>query len=319
MANKQSIKEELLILVASLYYIENLGQAKVAQLAGISQANVSRLLSEARKCGIITINVKPFSPRNESFEQHLVEKFSLNHAIVINSSAHRNPVQQRQAIGYFSAPYVSDLIKTNNTVCLAAGRHIQALVENMKTTSNSTNVLFIQAMGHIRNDIHDDDAFEITRKLAKIWNGASRSIQAPAITSDMETYRAFTSHRQIKSILNQMNSADLAIVGVGTRSDSVFLDREFISPQDMSHLFKQGVVGEICGQFFDDNGVEADTAYKNRVIGITLDQLRNTPDVIAIASNANRAKAIRAGIRGGIIKSLVLDDKCAEELISMEK
>jgi len=319
MANKQSVKEELLILVASLYYMENLGQAKVAQLAGISQANVSRLLSEARKRGIVTINVKPFSPRNETLEQQLINKFDLKHAFVINSSAHRNPVQQRQAIGYFSAPYVSDLIKTNHTVCLAAGRHIQALVENIKSDTTSSNVIFIQAMGHIRNDIHDDDAFEITRKLAKIWNGTSRSIQAPAITQDMETYKAFTSHRQIKSILNQMDSADLAIVGVGISSDSVFLDREFISPQDMNHLFKQGVVGEICGQFFDDNGVEANTAYKDRVIGITLDQLRETPDVVAIASNSNRAKAIRAAIRGGIIKSLVLDDNCAEELITLDK
>ncbi len=319
MANKQSIKEELLILVASLYYMENLGQAKVAQLAGISQANVSRLLSEARKRGIVTINVKPFSPRNEFLEKQLIDKFDLNHAIVINSSAHRNPVQQRQAIGYFAAPYVSEMIKVNHTVCLAAGRHIQALVENMKAVSAHSNVVFIQAMGHIRSDIHDDDAFEITRKMAKLWNGSSRSIQAPAITQDLDTYKAFTSHRQIKSIINQMDSADLAIIGVGISSDSVFLDREFISAQDMNQLFKQGVVGEICGQFFDDNGIEVDTTYKDRVIGISLDQLRNTPDVVAIASNANRAKSIRAGIRGGIIKSLVLDDNCAEELITLDK
>jgi len=319
MANKQSVKEELLILVASLYYMENLGQAKVAQLAGISQANVSRLLSEARKRGIVTINVKPFSPRNESLEQQLIDKFGLKHAIVINSSAHRNPVQQRQAIGYFSAPYVSDMIKSNYTICLAAGRHIQALVENMRAVSNTSNVTFIQAMGHIRNEIQDDDAIEITRKLAKIWNGTSHSIQAPAITQDTETYKAFTSHRQIKSILNQMDSANLAIIGVGISSDSVFLDREFITSQNMNYIFNHGVTGEICGQFFDVNGIEANTDYRDRVVGISLDQLRATPDVVAIASNANRAQAIRAGIRGNIIKSLVLDDHCAEALIALKK
>ena len=75
--SKQSTKEELLILVASLYYVENLGQAKVAQLAGISQANVSRLLSEARKRGIVQINVKPFSPRAQDLEDNLKDRKSV--------------------------------------------------------------------------------------------------------------------------------------------------------------------------------------------------------------------------------------------------
>jgi DNA-binding transcriptional regulator LsrR (DeoR family) len=316
-ANKQSTKEELLILVASLYYVENLGQAKVAQLAGVSQANVSRLLSEARKRGIVQISVKPFSPRDQNLEDQLTRKFKLNHAMVINSSPHRNALQQRQAIGYFSAPYVSNLIKPQHTVCVAAGRHIQSLVDNMQPTGNAPNVVFVQAMGHISNDIQGDDAFEISRNLAKKWNGTSRSIQAPAITDDIATFKAFTSHNQIRSVLNYMDGVDLAIVGVGISSDSVFLDRAFIAPSDMETLTQKGVVGEICGHFFDDQGNEANTSYKDRVIGISLEQLRATPDVLAIVSNANRAAAVRAAIRGGILKSLVVDDQCAKALLEL--
>ncbi len=318
MTSKQSKKEELLILVASLYYVENLGQAKVAQLAGISQANVSRLLSEARKLGIVQISVKPFSPRAQDLENELQKKFKLNHVIVINSSANRNLVQQRQAIGYFSAKDVSDLIKPHYTVCVAAGRHIHNLVDNMQPTFHTSNVTFVQAMGHISNDVQSEDAFEITRQLAKKWNGISCSIQAPAITADIATFKAFTSHNQIKSVLNYMSKVDLAIVGVGINSDSVFLDRASIAPSDMEALTAKGAVGEICGHFFDDQGMEVDTSYKNRVIGISLQQLRDTPDVLAIASNANRTEAIRAGIRGGIIKSLVIDDQCAEALVANE-
>ncbi|MEA3286058.1 MAG: sugar-binding domain-containing protein, partial [Candidatus Marinimicrobia bacterium] len=294
MANKQPTKEELLILVASLYYVENLGQAKVAQLAGISQANVSRLLSEARKRNIVQISVKPFSPRDHDLEKQLKKSFNLNHVIVINSSARRNLVQQRQAIGYFSAPDISSLIKSRHTVCVAAGRHIQSLVENMQPGAPATNVIFVQAMGHISNNVQGDDAFEITRKLAKKWNGTSCSIQAPAITADIATFNAFTSHNQIRSVLNYMDKVDLAIVGVGISSDSVFLDRAFIAPSDMKALTAKGVVGEICGHFYDNQGTEVNTSYKDLVIGISLQQLRDTSDVLAVVSNANRAPAVQA-------------------------
>ena len=68
---------KLLTMIASLYYNDNLGQAEIARLAGVSQAKVSRLLTEARNRGIIRISVEPFLPRQEDLEAQLIEKLSL--------------------------------------------------------------------------------------------------------------------------------------------------------------------------------------------------------------------------------------------------
>ena len=52
-----STKESLLIRAAELYYQQGLSQQRIAELFGVSRPTVSRLLDEARACGIVEIRV----------------------------------------------------------------------------------------------------------------------------------------------------------------------------------------------------------------------------------------------------------------------
>ena len=314
----KNIKTELLLLVSSLYYIEKLSQTKVAKLAGISQANVSRYLNEARERGIVQISVQAFSPQNSKLEEKLKSALKLKNIIVINTIQGQSIDQCKMTVSHFAAPIISNLIKPNTTVCIAAGRHIYNMVGSMNPTLTAPNVSFIQAMGDVSPDIQEDDAIEISRKLALKWKGNFQKLQAPAITQDEETFRAFTSHQQIKSVLNQMNYVDLAIVGIGILFDSVFFDRDFMNASEIESLEFKGISGEICGHFYDENGCETETQYKNRVIGISLKQLKNASEVIAITSGKNRAEAVQAAIKGGIIKSLIIDDIGAKAILAIK-
>lgn len=302
--------------MSTLYYVEKLGQAKVSELAGVSQATVSRLLEEARRRGIVQITVKPFSAQDKELEQNLKTKYRLDFAIVIKSTASTSEENRRHALGHFAGPLISKLIKPNTIVCVAAGRHIYSLSENMHPT-NSSGVTFIQAMGDISTHIKEDDAIEITRKLAKRWSGQFLRLQAPAITTNSQTYEAFVSHDQIKFVLSRMDNADLAFVGIGVHGNSVFYDRDFLKTNDINYLINKGVVGEICGHFFNRDGEECNTEYRNRVIGVSLEQLKNIPQVIAVTSGPNRAEALAAAIRGNLINSLVIDDIGARELLQL--
>src|SRR3954451_18601528 len=48
---------QLLVTAATLYYVEDATQAEIADQLGTSRATVSRLLSEARRLGIVRIDV----------------------------------------------------------------------------------------------------------------------------------------------------------------------------------------------------------------------------------------------------------------------
>ncbi len=79
----------------------------------------------------------------------------------------------------------------------------------------------------------------------------------------------------------------------------------------MEELSSCGAVGEICGRFFDQNGRECDSRWRDRVLSIDLEQIRQIPQVIGVVAGGDRSAAIAAAIRGGLVKALVIDDTVA--------
>ncbi len=62
------------------------------------------------------------------------------------------------------------------------------------------------------------------------------------------------SHAQIRAVWNMLPALDMTVVGIGTLEDSVFIERQVLSPEDYALLRRQGAVGEICGRYFDAKG-----------------------------------------------------------------
>lgn len=109
---------------------------------------------------------------------------------------------------------------------------------------------------------------------------------------------------------------DQALVGVGTLQESAFFERGVLDAPTADRIRASGAVGEICGRFFDERGYECGTEFSDRVISIGLDVLRDCPDVTAILSGAARSHALKAAIRGGIVKSIVIDQAGARSLLA---
>jgi deoxyribonucleoside regulator len=311
---KKSEREIFLAMVIKLYYVDNKDQKEIARLTGISQAKVSRMLQEAREKGMVEIRVVDYNPRNCQLEEALVAKYGLAEAAVIKAIRNPQKILHYKNIGYFAAPVIDKLIRANSIVCVAAGRHIAYVVQELKPR-RLTGVSVLQTMGSVWPTSNEYDAIEICRKLAENYGAMSYRLQAPAIAPSRQARDIFVQHSQIQSVLAMMNRATVAIVGVGAPEDSVFLDGNFLKMQDINELHKKGVVGEICGNFYDENGDECDTPYKGCVIGMSLEQLKNTPAVVAVTSGLNRVKAIKGGIKGGYIKTLITDDETAEKLL----
>ena len=132
---------------------------------------------------------------------------------------------------------------------------------------------------------------------------------------DKKTRDAFLNLQQIRTVWERLGHADVALVGIGTLDNSVFVERGVLSAEDLAKLSNSGAVGEICGRFYDEQGRECDSPWRDRVISIDLDQLRKTPQVIGIVAGGDRSAAIKAAIRGELLKALVIDDIGARALL----
>jgi len=103
---------------------------------------------------------------------------------------------------------------------------------------------------------------------------------------------------------------------VGPLEQSVYAERGVFTSADLAQLRAAGAVGEICGRFFDAKGRECASRWRHRAISIELENLKKIPQVIGVAAGPERAPAVAAALRGGLLKSLLIDESGAEALLA---
>jgi deoxyribonucleoside regulator len=300
--------------VARMYYLNGLGQSEIANIYGISRSTVSRLLTSAREQGIVRISVEESDPRDRELEDRLIERLGLRRAIVVRAPA-TNQEHVRRAVGYFAAPFVATWVADQYLVGLAGGRTLAELVHHIEPQRQGEGPVFIQLLGAIGSSPRQIDASEQCRTLAHRLQGSFRTINLPAFAQDKHVRDLFLSHKDIDSVWKSLDAISLALVGLGTLENSAFVDRGILEPSALSELRSAGAVGEICGRFFDAQGNECNTSLRERVVGVELDVLRACPDVAVVMTGPSRGKAMIAAVRGGIVKSIVVDQIGARSIL----
>jgi len=305
--------DEQLRLAARLYYLDGLAQSEVAKFVKVSQAKVSRLLAAARERGVVRISVTEYEPHNQDLESTLHKELRLAAIAVIKTPDGARAEDARRAVGHFGAQFVANLLPSGSVVAIAGGRTIREVVE-LLPEDRRRHLTVVQAMGSIDSTIGPEDALETGRILARRSGGRFHAFNAPAYVPDRKTRDAFLALAQIRSVREELGRASVAIVGIGTLTDSAFVARQALSEHDLQELARSGAVGEICGRFYDKNGRECISHWRDRVLSVELEQIRRIPQVIGVVAGGDRSAAIVAAVRGGLLKALLIDEQGASFL-----
>lgn len=310
MPKKADYPDDVLRMAATLYYVDGLGQTEVANFVRVSQTKVSRLLAIALERGIVKINVEAYNARHEKLERQLCDKFGLKSAAVIKTARKATVEAARQTVGHFGAPFVAELFPQGGTLALGGGRTVSDVVHRFRR-SDVRRLTVVQAMGSIDSNLSPVDALELGRALVNLWGGEFLTLSTPAFAPDRKTRDSFLASEQIRSVYQRLRKADAALVGVGPLEQSVYIERGVLTASDVAQLRNAGAVGEICGRFFDAQGEECTSPWRNRAISVELDYLRKIPQVIGVAAGPDRAAAVVGAMRGGLLKSLLIDENGA--------
>jgi deoxyribonucleoside regulator len=309
--------DERLRLAARLYYLDGLGQKEVALFVRISQAKVSRLLALARERGIVRITVADYDPRHTELEAQIRARFGLATVIVIKAVERLTNTDLRRAVGHFASRPLDALINPGDIVALAGGRTIHELVQHLPRHQNKA-LTVVQAMGSVDSNVSAFDAQEIGRVVAQRLGGSFLALNAPAYIPEKRTRDALFNLPQVRAVSDHLDRARVALVGMGTLENSVFVERGALGPDNISELKKAGAVGEICGRFFDRNGQECATRWRDQVMSAEISQLQKIQQVIAVVSGSDRSAAIAAAIRGKLLNGLIIDESGAAALLAMK-
>lgn len=302
--------------IAQAYYIEGLNQQQIAKRFQISRPKVSRMLQKAKDEKVVSITILPPVGRLADVESDLEKKFKLDEAVVVQVSHGGDAISIARELGASAVDVVVRSIQHQNIVAMAWGSTILNLVDAMPSL-NSPETTIVQMIGGLDNRMTNEHSAELVRRTAQKLNAQFRLIPAPGIVTNLVAAKALIKDFQIAETLALAEQAKVAIVGLGILSNESVLVKssELLSHKDLRLLEEVGAVGDVILRFLDENGKPLSLDINKRIIGLSLEQLKNIPRVIAIAGGPQKFKIILAALRGQLVNVLVTDHVTAEQLL----
>ncbi len=111
----------------------------------------------------------------------------------------------------------------------------------------------------------------------------------------------------------------LALVGIGAVEPSDLLadSGNIFDDAELDILRSEGAVGDILLHFFDADGRPVKTSLDNRVMAMSLSQMRRADRAVGVAGGRRKHDAILAALRGELINILITDCFTAQRLMAV--
>ena len=303
--------------ILSLYYIEELTQSKIAKRLGLSTAKVNRLLQQARELGYVNITIRTPFQQLFDLETRLKSVFGIQEAIVIPSMGDSSSLSLN-ALGTAAANFFLEPLRDGDVVAITPGTTIQAVVQAIDTT-RSYKVEVAPMLGAIQGQIESDMNFLATN-MGERLGAKAYQLHAPAFADTKAHGDTLRSMVQVKNILDMARHANVALLGVGTVDPDIsrFVQFTALSAGDMKNIADGcGGVGEICAHVYNIDGQPCGKEYADRVIGLTLPEIKNIPFRIGVAASAAKALPIYGALRGGYLQALITDEAAARGVLEL--
>lgn len=306
-------QDDLLARIAWLYYVEDLTQKEIAHRFNMSRVKVTRLLKKAREKGLVEIRIANVRTSHLPLESSLRTEFGLVDAMVIPTPI--RPEGLRPALGEAAAVYLNRVVQPDMSVGLGMGRTLAEIPNHMEP--NKSGIChFIEMVGGIGRGL-SFDSYKVSSLLADRCGGEVEHVYTPVIVETAAARQALLRDPQIRSVLDRAAKSDLALVSVGTVDlDSFLFQAGYTDEAGIGRLQNRGAVGDVLGHFFDIDGRPVPSPIDERLIGLSLEELKQIPTVICVAGGLPKVQSILGALRGKYVNVLISDEDTVRAILS---
>jgi deoxyribonucleoside regulator len=311
-----SDEDHLIMKVLRLYYEHHLTQAEVAARMGFSRPKVSKLIAEGRARGLVKIEIAEPIGDFAPLEIELEARFGLSEALVVSPADERRATEM--AAGMAGGALLARICTRATVLGIAWGVSLRALADAlpMRAFMCGKIVPLVGGVGRTEAALHSN---QVCTTLAEKLYVESLDLAAPAIAPSAQSRTELIAVPGIEDVLAEGAACDVAVVGIGgILPTSTLVGAGYFSLEEFLGLGDRGAVGDICCHFLDAAGNPWLPDFSERVVGLTLKQLRAIPKVIGIATGADKAASVAAVLRGGYLSGLVCDSELAKALLEVE-
>ena len=316
MVRKKTIDYRLLLKISKLYYEQGLTQQQISERLILSRPKVSRLLQQAEDIGIVKINIIPQPGFYTNLENALEDKYGLLEAIVVGVSEPTSQLAVSREVGAAAADYFVRSIVNPSVIGISWGSTLREMVDSIPVMDCS-DCHVVQLTGGLGIPESEAHATYILRRLVTQIKSRLSILTVPGIVDSTQVKKVFLSDSHLQEVFKRFKEIDVAYVGVGapTNDSIVMQDGSIISDCDLKHLIDLGAVGDICLRYFNEKGKQLASDVDKRVMGITLEELKQVERVVGVTGGPNKYRAIHAALKGKLINVLITDHKSAKKVL----
>ncbi len=311
----------MLAEVAQLYYVGDLTQEQVAQRIGVSRSNVSRLLKEARKQGMVEIRIHSPLRTVPALQEALAARLGLRECLVLDDLNQDYRVfdtsDTATQVASLAARYLVDNISEGDTVGLGWGRAVYR-VSYSRFLREERDTTVVQVMGSIGGSIPEYDGVATTARLAGVLGANAHYLHAPMLVTDAAVRAGLLRDPHIRKTLEVARRADTVVVSVGTIGREHGQYRTgYLTDADVDYIRGQGVAGEVCGTYFTGDGSIVPLEINERSISIGTEELQRVPTRIGVSAGAEKPAANIGAARSSLINVLITDEDTARRMLGI--
>jgi len=302
--------KELMYSAAALYYLEDASQADIAKRLRTSRATVSRVLSEARRQGIVRIEViAPTAVDNKALSKQVAKSLGLDAVYIV-------PTSPTALTGASLATGLRRALQDVNfnpgdVLLVSTGRTVYEVARGDLPTLPGV-VVAPMIGGHDEAEAWYQPN-EIARQFASRISGHPIFLNAPALPGP-DLHRILLDERSIQRVLELWRSARCAVLGIGAPPLTRESIPSFVSSDAVS---LREAVGDVCSRFYDRDGKLVPFSGSQCLMSPSLEALAQIPVTIGVAVGEDKLMSIAVGARAGYFNRLVTDAATGDLLLAL--
>lgn len=303
-----------IIKVAKMYYELKMSQEEISKQEGISKSTVSRLLQKGIDNGYIQVHIEYPMESVTALEEQIKQCFGLKEVFVSPVTVDDSELILRDVCKAL-ADRLDRYIYDDDVVGVSWGVTMNFLANNMHKLS-AKQVKVVQMNGGVPRHTIPTGGTRIVDSLSSACDGEGYLFPVPAIVDSKIIADVLKNDSQVRNVLSLAQSSNTTIFSVGAvTKNSILYQAGYFKEEEYQRLVDMEAVGDICSRFFNLDGEIVDKDLDDRVVGITLDEIRKKKNRIALVSGLHKIDAILGALNGRYLNILYIDERTASKLL----
>ena len=202
------------------------------------------------------------------------------------------------------------------TVTIGLSRTL-ALMPDYIVAPTRVDATFVPLGGGLSRTSHAVNAHESTERLAQLFGGRAEHLHAPAVMGSRDVAAALRGEPAIARALEQAAAADVALVGIGGMQTATvnLLAAGDITAGELASCATRAPSATSARASSTAAGEPVPHELSDRLIGLTLAEIRRIGVRVAAAAGPDKHTALVAAMSAGLATVLVTDAPTAQRLL----